>query len=457
MTSDAPPSGRNSGAWRTVAHSAGARLVVLPVSAILGIVVTRLILSHFGEAAYGQYGLLVGLGALIPFADLGITAAIINSIGRSDDARTDPDVQATLITCFRIVAGSCVVLLAIAVTLTSTGGWSGLLGHGLLPGSGSLAAGLCLGLFGFNVLVGFGQQVLTALGKNHIPVLLQGLQTPLVLITILLIIATGADLGGYVAVSAYGATFLLSVWAAGLAARRIQPNFGRALRLARRIRTVKGGNVFATALPLMVLMVAIPIAMQTDRVVLSHVSDLENLAEYNLASQIFTPVWSVINAAGAALWPIFARARATDRAPSVGPGRLALGFGAGSALVCLVLALAAPWLSARASGGVIHLGVPLLASFSALMFVQGLNYPLGIYLTDARGLRFQAYMALLLLPLNLGLSWYLAGVWGAVGPVIGSAVGVLVCQLFANHLYLRATARRAGVPGPALATAGGAE
>jgi len=158
-----------------------------------------------------------------------------------------------------------------------------------------------------------------------------------------------------------------------------------------------------------------------------------------------------VNAAGAALWPIFARARATNAASGPSPGRLAVGFGAGAALVCVVLALVTPWLSARASGGVIHLGVPLIVAFSGLMVLQALNYPLGIYLTDVRGLRFQAYMALLLLPLNLGISWYLAGLWGAVGPVIGSAVGVLACQLIANRLYLRADARRAATAAPTVA------
>ena len=52
--------------------------LVLPVSAILGIVNTRIIIEHFGQAAYAQYGLLVGIGALLPFADLG-------HVGRGDE------------------------------------------------------------------------------------------------------------------------------------------------------------------------------------------------------------------------------------------------------------------------------------------------------------------------------------------------------------------------------------
>ena len=40
---------------RALLSSAGARLLVLPVSAILGIVVTRLVIDNYGQSAYAQY------------------------------------------------------------------------------------------------------------------------------------------------------------------------------------------------------------------------------------------------------------------------------------------------------------------------------------------------------------------------------------------------------------------
>ena len=67
-------------AWATVFRSAGARVAVLPLSAILGIVNTRLIIENFGKDAYAQYGLIVAVGALLPFADLGMSAAIMNAL-----------------------------------------------------------------------------------------------------------------------------------------------------------------------------------------------------------------------------------------------------------------------------------------------------------------------------------------------------------------------------------------
>ncbi len=76
------------------------------------------------------------------------------------------------------------------------------------------------------------------------------------------------------------------------------------------------------------------------------------------------------------------------------------------------------------------------------MIVQAMKSPLGMFMTDAKGLRFQAYMVVLMLPVNVGLSIVLAQSLGAVGPVIGSIVGVVVFQLLANWIYVARAERR---------------
>lgn len=437
MTGTTTRSDRVAQTWVSVGRSAGARVLVLPVSAILGIINTRLIISHFGEAAFAQYGLLVGIGALLPFADLGMTAAIINAVGQSDDPSRDPTVGRLLTTALRVLAGSCVALLAVCLVITATGSWRRLLGEGLMPHSGPIAAALCLVVIALTMLVAFGQRVLVGLGKNHVSIALLGLQTPVVLLAVLIIIAVDAPLGAYVAVVAYAATFVISAVACYVASRMIHPTVGIAMRDAPRVRTVRGGRVFDVAWPMLVQMIALPIAMQTDRIVLSHVSDLTNLAQYNLAWQIFTPVWAVTNAAGGALWPIFARARAKPGSASASPMSLSLAFGGAAIVVCAGLAVATPWLTSAASGDTIHLGAMLIVTFSIFMVFQALKYPLGMYMTDARGLRFQALMVVILVPMNLGLSLPLAARWGAVGPVVGSTVSVFFCQVVPNWLYVR--------------------
>jgi O-antigen/teichoic acid export membrane protein len=216
--------------------------------------------------------------------------------------------------------------------------------------------------------------------------------------------------------------------------------------------------VFSSAWPMFVQMIAFPIAMQTDRVILSHVSDVTNMARYNLGSQIFTPVWQVVAAAGAALWPVFARQRAErERRAAQGatvpagtrdradPFRLAGWFGLAAGVVSGVLAVASPLLSSVATGGVVTLPVALLVAFIAFMVVQAAKYPLGMYMTDDPGLRFQAAMMIAMLPVNLGLSWWLGATLGAIGPVIGSVVGVFLCQVAGPWWWIHRRERALGV------------
>jgi O-antigen/teichoic acid export membrane protein len=193
------------------------------------------------------------------------------------------------------------------------------------------------------------------------------------------------------------------------------------------------------AWPMLVQMLALPLAMQTDRIVLSHRSETAVLAEYNLAWQMFTPIYLVVAAGGMSLWPVFARARA--RGQTLSSLSMSWVFGAAAAAMALVVGLLSPWLADLASGGAIRIGPSLVVAFCVLTVLQAVKYPLGMSMTDAAGLRFQAYMIVAMLPVNTGLSWWLAGLLGAPGPLVGSIVGVTVFQVLANVLYVRRAGR----------------
>lgn len=434
---DAAGKPKKQSAWRSAATSAGVQIVALPVTAVLGIVTTRLIITHFGTDAYAQFGLLIAIGSLLPFADLGISAAVLNAIGGSERPADDPHVLRVLITSIRVLTASGLIIVVTAIALTVLGLWPWLMGDALLEGSGPIAAALCLALIGLALPAAFGQRILTALGKNHLMIALVSLQTPLVLVAVVLMIKFMDGSGGaYLPVLPYAMAVLLALLAAVIAARMIGPQVGRALRAAPRLRTVKGGKVFDVAWPMLIQSIALPIAMQSDRLVLSHASNSVNLAEYNLASQLYVPVFRVIAASGAALWPIFALARAKKNVRSHSPLPLAAGFAAAAAGACLVISLASPWLARIASGGEITLSNQMLIWFSVYMVCQAVQFPLGTFLTDAAGLRYQAFLIVLMVPVNLGLSVAFTQRYGAVGPVIGSAVSALVFQTIGNMVLV---------------------
>jgi len=426
----------NRSTWRGIGISAGARFLVMPLTAVLGIVATRLILDNYGQAAYVQYGLVVGLASLLPFADLGLSAVVMNSVAESPDVHDDARLQRIFLTALRLLLVSGAVIILVAAVLTRLGVWPQLLGQGLMPSSGPVA-GACLALVGLALPLGIGQRILTGLGKNHLTIIVSGAQSPLVLLTIWVLVMLGLPAGRVLALFPYLALLVLAGVLTVWAARLVRPTFARAAR--RIFSRDRGDKVGHVAWPMLVLMVATPLAMQTDRIVLSHVSTLTDLAEYSLAAQMFVPIWGLTNAAGMALWPVFARDRA--RGAETSPTSFALVFAGIACTAALGISIASPLLARLASGGDITISWQVLLAFSALQVFQAAKYPFGVYLTDGPGLRFQVWMVLAMLPVNLGLSVVLAHALGAVGPVIGSAIGVLVFQLLANWWYARRVVR----------------
>jgi O-antigen/teichoic acid export membrane protein len=191
---------------------------------------------------------------------------------------------------------------------------------------------------------------------------------------------------------------------------------------------------------MLVQMIALPIAMQTDRLLLSHLTRGDELAQYNLTSQLFGMVLQAIMAGGMALWPVYARARARSDVRS--PVKPAMWFLAGGLLLAGVLALLAPLIAEFVSGGRIELDFWLIAGFVVFVGMQAMKYPLGMYMTDKRGLQFQVLPILLMVPINLGISWWLIGVVGPGGPIIGSAISVLLCQVIPNFVYVSRDLKR---------------
>lgn len=430
------------GSWHDMARSGGVKFVALGVSAVLGIIITRVIITNYGTEVFAQYGLLVGLGALIQVNALGVGAPLVNTVAVSDDPGHDEHLRRVILSSLRVLTLAALVLIAVVGLMTAMGWWGPLLGDSLLPGSGPIAAALCMLLWALGMPVGIGQRLLAGLGKNHLTIAISGLQSPLVLLVLALSLLVGADSGAFIAVVSYAATLIIALICLVIAARMIRPTLTTAIRQIPWRRKFRGAKILDQAGPMTVIMIALPIAMQTDRIVLSHVAEPSQLAQYNLASQMYNPIFALVSAAGFTLWPRFAAARAKNKDES--PLQLSLVFGAIGAILAIGVSVISPLLAQFASGGEIQLGLLLISGFSVLMIIQALQYPMGMYLTDKKGLRFQAFMVTLLLPVNLALSWILASSLGAAGPVIGSLISIFCFQVLANVIYIRFRTKPSG-------------
>jgi O-antigen/teichoic acid export membrane protein len=410
------------------------QVVVTGLSGLLGMVTARLIIEQLGVAQYAQYGLLASLPSLIPFADLGMAAVVVNVLASSDRASTDPVVRRTLTSAFRILVCSGLTIAAVGVLLGVLGLWPVVLGPGLL-GGGAVTATVCVTILGLALPCGVGARILVGLGRNPLQTALTGLTAPLVLAGVLVVLALGGAAGSFVAVAAYAAAAVVAVVLLVTAARLVRPQVGAALRDVPRVRSVPGVRVLDVAWPMLVQMISLPIAMQTGRILLSHQGTPLDLARYNLAAQLFGVVLAAVSTAGLALWPHFARAR--SQSVKASPFRASLVFTAAGVVLALLLAVLLPFLVPLVTDGAFALGLPLVAAFVVFTVVQAAKYPVGMYMTDAAGLRAQVLPIVLMVPLNLGLTWWSIPHLGAAGPVWATAVSVLVCQVVPNAVWVR--------------------
>lgn len=436
-----PP--RQKSLLSTVGSTAVAKVLVMGVSGLLGLFTSRIIISRFGTDSYAQYGLLTSFPSLLPFADLGMAAIVINAVAGSESVRTDRYVRNSITTAMRILIVAGGVIIASSFLITALGLWPTLLGQGLTAG-GSLGAFACLAVFGLVLPLTVGPRIMVGLRKTAAQVASQSVVAPFIFLSVTLAVALAAPIGDYLAVLSYLGSAMVAIICLIMAGRAIRPQLGQAIREIPQLRRAPSLSAFHLAWPMLVQMIALPVAMQTDRLLLSHLTSGDELAQYNLTSQLFGMVLQAIMAGGMALWPIYAKARASKDIRS--PFKPALWFLGCGLLLAGILALASPLIAQFVSGGKIVLDFWLIAGFVFFVGTQAMKYPLGMYMTDKRGLQFQVIPILIMVPINLGISWWLIGVVGPGGPIIGSAVSVLLCQVIPNFVYVsRDLKRRASV------------
>jgi O-antigen/teichoic acid export membrane protein len=421
-------------AMRAVGGAALAKVVVMGSSGLLGIVTSRLIITHFGTAAYGQYGLLTSIPSLLPFADLGIAAVVINAVAAAPDPARDENVRRTLVTAVRALLGSACVIFGVTLVITLLGGWRPLLGRGLLPG-GDVGVLVCLTVYAAALPLAVGQRILVGLQRTATQVASQAVVAPFMLVSVATVTALSIPAATYLPVFSYLGNALVSVLCLVAGARLIGPQLRLVVAQVLRPRRVPGVVVRHTAWPMLAQMLVLPFALQTDRVLLSHLAAGPELARFNLASQLFGMPLQTVTTAGVALWPVYARARSSRTIES--PARPTLWFLAAGVALGGAMAAVSPWLVGFVARGRFGLDGWVLGGFIAFIAVQAGKYPIGMYMTDPRGLGFQVPFVVLMVPVNLGLSWWLIGLLGAGGTIIASVISVLLCQVLPNALYVR--------------------
>ena len=178
-----------------------------------------------------------------------------------------------------------------------------------------------------------------------------------------------------------------------------------------------------------------PIAVSTQRLVLAQWGTPQDVAEYGVAGQVFFALQGLALAAGVALWPLYAQRRARGTLTR-GPALQSLIFGTSVILATVAIWLMGPWLFDFITNGTLVVSTGTILSFGLMTACIATVYPLGMFLMDKSGLRFQVAPTLVMAFTSLGLSILLTPVLGTPGPMLANAIAIVGCQIIPFSIYI---------------------
>ena len=428
MTAPSPPRLRG----RPVHPVAGgllARTFSFVPTAIGTLLVSRLIIGHFGIPAFNGFTIAESLIVLIPLNNLGVGAAITAAFAANDPL--GDDAERVTLTATRIMTLSALALAGVSLAMAAAGLWSTVLGGAAY---GGWFFGLGVAFYAAGFVPGLGQAMLLGVHRNHVTILVQSLIMPVALAMVAVFIAGNAD-GRLVVIVPAASLAAANVLTMVVATRLTHFRWRSVLAKLPRPHRYAGARIRGIAGPQLVANITVPLALASDLVILSHFSTSGQVADYGICLQLFAPLTALVAAAAAPLWPIYIAAKAKG---STGPrvSRTVLGFSGSAAVICALLVPIAPLAGRVISNGQVRLGIFLPLAAALMTVVYSAAYPVGMALTTPKELRFLATVSAIALPLNVGVSIVLARTLGAPGPLLATAA-VGLAQITSAAYYLR--------------------
>lgn len=433
----------------------GARALTMIIALVCGVLTTRMIIGDAGVDSFALYTLLITIPSLLTFTDLGSGAVLVNAVATSDDVRTDEKLRYQLTSVGRVLLMFAGSAMAINTVLVATGTWELVFGDaGGRPGA-SLAAFFCVTIFCLGIPLGIWARIMLGQRRNHVVILLQGLISPLTLLGVWLILTFGGEnLHSFLAIASFAASFVVALLGVLITARTTSPLIPSAARMVLRPRRYPGVRVMDVGWPMLAQMVTYPIAVGSQRYVIAQLDGPAGVAEYGVAGQVFFALNGLVMAGGLALWPLFARARHQGAAQR-GPFLLSALFAIAVAVATFMVWWVSPWLFGFITQGELTVQASTIFAFGLMIMMTAAVYPLGMYIMDKPGIRFQVIPTLSMAAVGITLSFVLTPVLGIVGPLVGVAFALLVCQLIPFSIYIVRHRERLGggtgdgAPGPA--------
>lgn len=412
--------------WRQLAKSGGSRLLTVPVAAAAGLLTTGIQVRTAGAEVFGAISLIATLALLLPFADLGMGAAVTTAFARVDADRAEA--EATWASALRRLSVVAAVGVLVVGLISAMGFWNALLGLRLNEG-GQLVVGWALSCFFVSVPLGLGQRALTGVGLNHLAATIPAVASVVTLVYVWLVstlavnplwMSVGAPLGLLTA----NASMTFVAWRVVLQPRGI-----------RFVGTKGAGTYLAGSAAMLVINVGVPVSLQSGRLLLSHLGSLAEVAQFSIMMQFYGIAWGLLTTSGLALWPIFVQARGTASGSLSTWRRMILLFASVSFVLAIGICGLGPGVANYLSDGKVVPTLGTAIAFSTMLLIQALHLPAGMMLTTPSELRWQAVCVSLMCLSTIGIASITAPYIGAISVPLGASIAVLTCQLIPDLVW----------------------
>lgn len=410
------------------------RVLNMGISFALYLIATREIVIRFGVSSFADYAILISLLASLPFADLGLGAAVVNV---TIDYRAGRVGRLSYVTALKytilLLMGVAATLAIFGVFITLSDWWPILLGDAASePASGEWALAVVMGV-ALALPLGVGTRILEGAADSLLVTKLLFVGTAVQALALLAFVATGADAHMYVLGPIAGMVFTnAACLVAGLRSVSIRP---RELIGARaRPGLAMGYKPIRTALPYLIVTIGITLTLQFQRVLLSHVSSAAEVASYSFVAQFTVATNSVLTLGSMNLWAAYRDITGSDGAVlrfKRDVGAFAIAGVLFAAVACCMVSLVVPW----AGGGSLRVSPGTYVAAGAAIVVWALARPGIMCLNFSRGFVFQAAWAAPCAVVSVGLTLILGSSMGAAGAFAASAVSVLLFTVLPNSLF----------------------
>lgn len=403
------------------------RFLGMVASFVVGLLLVAVLTQRFGAGEYAAFALMASFLNLLPFADLGLGASIVNAAADSRRGAVTESQSALHIGRARLLlVGVAGVIVLASMLVLFLHAWPIILGSVQERGIewAATTTFVCVGL---SVPLGIGSRLLQAEGRMRLAMQLALVGPIAQLIGCGALLVLGAPAVTYAFLP--GIAYLIVNLATYITAIRRLGFPLASLGMAMKNWRLDSIPLAAAAAPFLIISTSLAVGFQSHRIILALFGTPTELAQYSLVAQFAGPLLALITVSAQNLWSKYRTEIDGGKLSEKSFQRNILFFAAVGLVSSLLLNVGLSLISAPLTGGAISVDPLLLVSAGLYIAVVATHQPSAMLLNTPQGLWIQAALVLSAAVVAVGAMIWTVPAFGAAGPYLSFAVSMLLLQV----------------------------